>query len=72
MAVKAGEAGHRRNWRRAAASPPNRAETLKTQLRRAAEVLGVDRLPQNEKRATLAWTAIDAGAVTPRDLIVSQ
>jgi hypothetical protein len=45
-------------------------DAVKTQLRRAAEVLGVDRLPQNEKRTTLAWTAIDAGAVTARELVV--
>jgi pSer/pThr/pTyr-binding forkhead associated (FHA) protein len=47
-------------------------DAVKTQLRRAAEVLGLDDLPQNEKRAKLAWTAIDAGAVTPRDLLVDR
>jgi predicted component of type VI protein secretion system len=47
-------------------------DAVKTQLRRAAEVLGVDRLPQNEKRTTLAWAAIDAGAVTARELLVNR
>jgi pSer/pThr/pTyr-binding forkhead associated (FHA) protein len=44
-------------------------DAVKTHLRRAAETLNVDGLRQNEKRATLAWTALRCGAVTPRDLV---
>ena len=47
-------------------------DAVKTQLRRAAEVLGIEGMPQNQKRAKLAWTALDAGAVTPRDLIADR
>jgi hypothetical protein len=44
-------------------------EAVKTHLRNAAEALGVEHLPQNQKRAKLAWTALHAGLVTPRDLV---
>jgi predicted component of type VI protein secretion system len=47
-------------------------DAVKTQLRRAAEVLGVDRLPQNEKRITLAWKAMEAGAITEPELRVGH
>jgi DNA-binding CsgD family transcriptional regulator len=44
-------------------------DAVKTHLRRAAEVLGVDDLPQNRKRAELAWRALNSGVVTPRELV---
>jgi hypothetical protein len=31
-------------------------------------VLEIGDLPQNEKRAKLAWTALTSGLVSPRDL----
>jgi predicted component of type VI protein secretion system len=43
-------------------------DAVKTHLRRIAEVLEIGDLPQNEKRAKLAWTALTTGLVTPRDL----
>jgi DNA-binding NarL/FixJ family response regulator len=43
-------------------------EAVKTHLRRLSAVLGVEDLPQNRKRAELAWRALRAGLVTPRDL----
>ena len=47
-------------------------DAVKTQLRRAAEVLGLEGMPQNQKRAKLAWAALDTGVVTPRDLIANR
>ena len=47
-------------------------DAVKTQLRRAAEVLGLEGMPQNQKRAKLAWTALEVGAVTPRDLVAER
>jgi hypothetical protein len=44
-------------------------DAVKTHLRRIAAVLDVDDLPQNEKRAQLAWQALKSGIVTPRDLV---
>jgi hypothetical protein len=44
-------------------------DAVKTHLRRLAEVLDVGELPQNRKRAQLAWAAIQTGAVSPRDLL---
>jgi DNA-binding CsgD family transcriptional regulator len=44
-------------------------ETVKTHLRRIAEKLGLDDLPQNEKRAQLARRAIDEGIVKLRELV---
>ena len=44
-------------------------EAVKTHLRRASELLGLEHLPQNEKRAKLAGTALAEGLVTPRDLL---
>jgi pSer/pThr/pTyr-binding forkhead associated (FHA) protein len=43
-------------------------DTVKTHLRRLATTLGVDDLPQNRKRAELAWRAIDEGLVHDRDI----
>jgi pSer/pThr/pTyr-binding forkhead associated (FHA) protein len=43
-------------------------DAVKTHLRRIADVLEIGDLPQNEKRAKLAWTALTTGLVTPRDL----
>lgn len=43
-------------------------DTVKTHLRRLAATLGVDNLPQNRKRAELAWRAIDEGLVHDRDI----
>ncbi|HWT25182.1 MAG TPA: FHA domain-containing protein [Solirubrobacteraceae bacterium] len=47
-------------------------EAVKTHLRNAAEALGVEHLPQNQKRAKLAWTALHTGLVTPRDLVAGR
>jgi pSer/pThr/pTyr-binding forkhead associated (FHA) protein len=47
-------------------------DAVKTQLRRAAEVLGLEGIPQNQKRAKLAWAALDTGVVTPRDLLANR
>lgn len=44
-------------------------DTVKTHLRRLFELLDVDDLPQNQKRAQLAWTALTAGLVTSHDLV---
>jgi pSer/pThr/pTyr-binding forkhead associated (FHA) protein len=43
-------------------------DAVKTQLRRLSELLGVEGLPQNEKRAQLARTALESGLLSPRDL----
>jgi pSer/pThr/pTyr-binding forkhead associated (FHA) protein len=44
-------------------------DAVKTHLRRVAEVLEIVDLPQNQKRAQLAWKAVSAGVVTPRELL---
>lgn len=44
-------------------------DAVKANLRRLAEVLDVDDLPQNQKRAQLAWKALQSGLVLPRDLV---
>jgi pSer/pThr/pTyr-binding forkhead associated (FHA) protein len=44
-------------------------DTVKTHLRRLFELLDVDDLPQNQKRAQLAWNALTAGLVTSHDLV---
>jgi hypothetical protein len=43
-------------------------DAVKSHLRRLAEILGVDELPQNQKRAQLAWKALSSGLVSPREL----
>jgi pSer/pThr/pTyr-binding forkhead associated (FHA) protein len=43
-------------------------ETVKSTLRALFEAFGVDDLPQNQKRATLALRALQSGAVSRRDL----
>jgi predicted component of type VI protein secretion system len=43
-------------------------DTVKTHLRRLFELLHVDELPQNQKRAQLAWKALTSGLVTSQDL----
>jgi hypothetical protein len=45
-------------------------DAVKTHLRRAADVLGIDDLPQNRKRTALAWRALGTGVVTARELTV--
>jgi pSer/pThr/pTyr-binding forkhead associated (FHA) protein len=44
-------------------------DTVKTHLRRLFELLDVDALPQNQKRAQLAWKALTSGLVTSQDLV---
>jgi hypothetical protein len=44
-------------------------EAVKTHLRRTSELLGLEHLPQNQKRVKLAGTALEEGLVTPRDLL---
>jgi pSer/pThr/pTyr-binding forkhead associated (FHA) protein len=44
-------------------------DSVKTHLRRIAEVLEVEDLPQNQKRSALAWKALSTGLVTPRELL---
>jgi pSer/pThr/pTyr-binding forkhead associated (FHA) protein len=43
-------------------------EAVKTHLRALGVKLGVQDLPQNQKRATLVQRALAAGVITPRDL----
>jgi pSer/pThr/pTyr-binding forkhead associated (FHA) protein len=43
-------------------------DAVKTHLRRLAELLEVEDLPQNQKRAQLAWDALSNGLVSPREL----
>jgi pSer/pThr/pTyr-binding forkhead associated (FHA) protein len=47
-------------------------DAVKTHLRRAAEVLAVDGLPQNQKRAALAWRALEAGVIKQAELLVDR
>jgi pSer/pThr/pTyr-binding forkhead associated (FHA) protein len=44
-------------------------DAVKTHLRRIAEALELGELPQNRKRAELAWKAVSTGVVTPRELL---
>jgi pSer/pThr/pTyr-binding forkhead associated (FHA) protein len=44
-------------------------DAVKTHLRRIAESLGVEGLPQNEKRARMAWTALERGLISARELL---
>jgi pSer/pThr/pTyr-binding forkhead associated (FHA) protein len=43
-------------------------DTVKGTLRALFEAFGIDDLPQNEKRATLALQALRTGVISPRDL----
>lgn len=43
-------------------------DAVKTHLRSLAELLEVEELPQNQKRAQLAWKALSNGLVSPREL----
>jgi pSer/pThr/pTyr-binding forkhead associated (FHA) protein len=43
-------------------------DAVKTHLRNLAELLEVEDLPQNQKRAQLAWKALSSGLVSPREL----
>ena len=43
-------------------------DAVKTHLRSLAELLEVEDLPQNQKRAQLAWKALSNGLVSPREL----
>jgi hypothetical protein len=43
-------------------------DAVKTHLRRVSEVLDVAHLPQNQKRAQLAWRALSSGVVSEHDL----
>jgi len=45
------------------------ATITSTHLRRTSELLGLEHLPQNQKRVKLAGTALEEGLVTPRDLL---
>jgi pSer/pThr/pTyr-binding forkhead associated (FHA) protein len=47
-------------------------DAVKTHLRNVAGLLGVDQLPQNQKRAQLAWKALSSGVVTPRELLFDE
>jgi pSer/pThr/pTyr-binding forkhead associated (FHA) protein len=44
-------------------------DAVKTHLRRIAELLELGELPQNRKRAELAWKALSTGVITPRELL---
>jgi pSer/pThr/pTyr-binding forkhead associated (FHA) protein len=44
-------------------------DAVKTHLRRLAVLLEVEDLPQNRKRAQLAWNALSSGLVRERDLL---
>ena len=43
-------------------------DAIKSTLRALFEVFGVDALPQNQKRASLALRALRTGVVSRRDL----
>jgi pSer/pThr/pTyr-binding forkhead associated (FHA) protein len=43
-------------------------DAVKSHLRSLAEILEVEDLPQNQKRAQLAWKALSNGLVSPREL----
>ncbi len=43
-------------------------DAVKTHLRSLAELLEVEDLPQNQKRAQLAWKALSSGLVSAREL----
>ena len=43
-------------------------DTVKGTLRALFEAFGIDDLPQNEKRASLALQALRTGVISPRDL----
>jgi len=43
-------------------------DAVKTHMKRLFEALEVDDLPQNQKRAQLAWKALSSGVVTSQDL----
>lgn len=43
-------------------------DAVKTHMRRLFDVLEVDDLPQNQKRAQLAWKALSSSIVTAQDL----
>ena len=43
-------------------------DAVKTHMRRLFDLLEVDQLPQNQKRAQLAWKALKSGLVTSQDL----
>jgi hypothetical protein len=44
-------------------------DAVKANLRRLAEILDLEDLPQNQKRAQVAWKALQSGLFQPRDLI---
>ena len=44
-------------------------DTVKSHLRRIAEKLEIEELPQNQKRDQLARRALAEGVVTPRELL---
>ena len=44
-------------------------DAVKTHLRRLAVLLEVEDLPQNRKRAQLAWNALSSGLVSERELL---
>jgi pSer/pThr/pTyr-binding forkhead associated (FHA) protein len=44
-------------------------DAVKTHLRRLAVLLEVENLPQNRKRAQLAWNALSSGLVSERELL---
>jgi pSer/pThr/pTyr-binding forkhead associated (FHA) protein len=44
-------------------------DAVKTHLRRIADQLELGDLPQNRKRAELAWKALSTGVITPRELL---
>jgi hypothetical protein len=43
-------------------------DAVKAHLHALYERFGIDHLPQNEKRARLAWEALQANVITPREL----
>jgi pSer/pThr/pTyr-binding forkhead associated (FHA) protein len=47
-------------------------DAVKTHLRRIAEALDVQNLPQNEKRVTLAREAINRGVISVRELLMDR
>ncbi len=61
--------GHPATNKQIAAELSLSVDAVKTHLRRLGELLEVEDLPQNQKRAQLAWKALSSGIVTPRELL---
>ena len=67
--LRASAHGHPATNKAIAAELSISVDAVKTHLRRLAVLLAVEDLPQNRKRAQLAWNALSSGIVTERELL---